>query len=113
MTQEEAYFELLARCAIRTMQDKPTGTHTAVFWRERVGKAWRGVYQHMTKPSTELAAGNTVAYRRTMALRFAALSREAAMAAWSLTVEIEGDGAPWSDMAAKFEQMGKEMSPLL
>ena len=109
----EEYFDLLGECAIKTMEQKPVGTHTAVFWRERCGKAWRNVYSHMTRPSPQLAAGNTEEYRRVMALRFAALSREAAMAAWALTYELDNDDVSWTQVAKRFVQMGEQMAPLL
>lgn len=111
--QGEEYFELLAQCAIKTMGEMAPDVNPDAFWRVRCGKAWRDVYQHMTKPSKELAAGMPTAYRRTMALRFAALSREAAMAAYILGIVAEDRGQVWQDIERALIEMGHKMPPII
>lgn len=109
----EEYFNLIQECAIKTMGEMPVGNHPDAFWRQRVGKAWRNVYHHMTKPSPQLAAGLPTAYRREMALRFAALSREAAMAAYILGIRAEVGEVEWERMAKRLIEMGQQMPPFI
>jgi citrate synthase len=107
----EAYFDVIIERAIRIMASRPTDVHPQAFWRMRVGKAWRNVYQHMTRPSDTLASGLVKRYQRETADRFAALACEAAMAALSLSNMPEGVKFFPDEAAHEFLEMWERMPP--
>lgn len=85
----EQYFDLIVQCADKLERERPLNTHPQAFWREEVGKQWRLTYQHMSRPVDGGLMWRTDAYKRELAMKFAALSRLAAMAAWA--IETHGD----------------------
>ena len=105
------YFELIALCADKMTRKRPVSTHPQVFWRETVGKQWRNTYQHMTRPVDGGLMWRTAAYKRELAMKFAALSRLAAMAAWSIGQDNEDDVVTAEKVLAFFEEAGTQMAP--
>lgn len=107
----EEYFDLLVECAKKLMEQKPVGQHPSAYWRELVGREWRNVYQHMTRPDERFGMWKSTAYRRELGNRFAALSRMSAMAAWWIGVQQEdGEDRPQA-VAREFTRMGEQMTP--
>lgn len=107
------YFDLIVQVAEKTMAEAGAQSAPAGFWRERVGKAWRSVYQHMTRPEPEFGVFRTTQARRELAWRFAALSREAAMASWYIGVKMEDGATDPEVIAERFREMGKQMPPFI
>jgi hypothetical protein len=107
----EAYFDLIISRAKRLIAEHEGDEAPQVFWRQRVGKAWRNVYQHMTRPSDALAGGLSNLYIRQTADRFAALAVEAAMAAWWLGVQPEDGEDDPCVTAHMFLEMWERMPP--
>lgn len=111
MSDGEKYFDLLVECAKRLVADMPKDAHPGAFWRVHVGKAWRNVYQHITRPGPGYGVWRTEAARRELANRFAALSRMAAMAAWHIGIQAEdGEDQP-EPVAREMTRMGEQMAP--
>lgn len=110
-SEELQYFDLLVECAVKLDQSRPVGEHRASFWQRTVGKAWREVYQHMTRPAPEFGVWKSTQYRREMALRFAALSRLAAMAAWDIANDDREIGEEPGAVRDYFLDAGTQMSP--
>jgi citrate synthase len=107
----EAYFDLIIERAKRIMNNRPEDVHPQAFWRMRVGKAWRNVYQHMTRPSDTLASGLVKKYQRDTADRFAALACEAAMAAWYLGIHQDDREDDPLRTAKQFLEMWERIPP--
>lgn len=105
------YFELIALCADKMTRERPVSTHPQVFWRETVGKQWRNTYQHMTRPIDGGLMWRTAAYKQELAMKFAALSRLAAMAAWAIATSGEDMTSTPEQVAKFFEDAGTQMSP--
>lgn len=112
-SDELQYFDLIVECAKKLMEAKPIGDHPQVYWRELTGKQWRNVYQHMTRPGPEYGIWKSTAHRRELAMRFAALSRMAAMAAWYIGIQQE-DGEENAEVVRQiFTEYGETMPPLI
>lgn len=111
ISSSEEYFELIVECAKKLIEQKPIGQHPQAYWRELVGREWRGVYQHMSRPDERFGVWKSVAYRRELGLRFAALSRMAAMAAWHIGLEFEPNADYPEGTAVKFIHMGEQQYP--
>jgi hypothetical protein len=107
----EAYFDLIISRAKRLLADSEGEASTQAFWRQRVGKAWRNAYQHMTRPSDALAGGLGNLYNRQTADRFAALAVEAAMAAWCLGIQSGENEDDPCVTAHLFLEMWERMPP--
>jgi len=103
--------DLIVERAKRIVQNPDFTSNAAKSWQDRVGKAWRSVYQHMTRPSPEFGVWKTTAARRETALRFANLGFEAFMAAWYIGVQTEdGEDQPFA-VAARFCEMWSKNPP--
>jgi hypothetical protein len=111
ISEAEEYFDLIVECAKRLTSQRKPGESVQTFWRQLVGKEWRNTYQHMTRGGAEFGVWNNNGFRRATALRFAALSRMAAMAAWDIGIQAE-DGEDQPERVAKaFIVMGEQQSP--
>lgn len=107
------YFQLIALCAQKLETERPINEHPQVFWRRTVGNQWRNTYQHMTRPVDGGVTWRTNAYKQELALKFAALSRLAAMAAWMIGGnDVEGESPP-DDVLKYFENAGTLMAPII
>jgi hypothetical protein len=107
------YFDLIVTAAQETVRNPESLSSPAKFWQERVGKSWRNVYQHMTRPDPEYGVFRTTQARRETAYRFAALAREAMMAAWYIGVAMEDGAVEPEVVAERFREMGKTMPPFI
>lgn len=109
--QTADYFELIQLCADKLTRERPVSEHPQVFWRRIVGDQWRDTYRHMTRPVDGGLMWRTSAYKTELAMKFAALSRFAAMAAWAIGKDAEdGDVTP-EQVLEFFEHAGTQMAP--
>jgi hypothetical protein len=110
-SQAEEYFDLLVECAKKLKETKSPDISDARFWEVEVGKAWRQVYHHMTRGKSDLGVWRSDAIRHETALRFAALSRMAAMAAWDMQEEDYKHNTDPLHAAKRLTAMGEQSHP--
>lgn len=83
------YFELIAECAVRTIENKPDHLSPRAYWRKLIQERWHEVNSHLSTPFSQMAIDNYPGCREKSFSLMAKLAQTVEMTAWWINMRDE------------------------